>query len=547
MDSNTKAIPSGSILAIKCPPKIWRPKAPDLYVPIDYSNDIDDDLLIHAYENFGKSKTAYKSESWNPGSPRTDLIKYDAARDDDEIKSSFKINPDCSTEIRSRILSIIHKYWDCFCKRGVSRPILGFEFGIDTGASRPVCCRKPQYGFHEKSIIMDQVEALKKSGLIEECQGPWGSLIVLAPKPHQEHVENIDDFIWRMCVSYRKLNSVTKPFSYPIPRCDDAIDTLGPVGSAKLYFITLDARQGYHQIAVKKEDREKLAFFAPDDKKYTYRVMPFGPTNAPAYYTFMMRGFQEEWTILFIIKVRELAATNPAIRVDQNDTIFWSDEEVVYGAIFDVTKEEKVVHGSRSIIDDILLWCNIQSLLIVLLECVCEIFLKYRVSFRLDKCEFFMDRVEYVGHDITAEGNCPAKSKFNLVEDWKLPDSGESLHSFIGLINFYHRYIPYFEMKIKPLRRLEKVYRRSHIPLLAWTEETIRLFHQCKEDMTSSPVLQRYDPEKICVLKTDWSAEGMGWILLQPANDKEAQLAMKTLEETLKIINGEVMIIFSHL
>ena len=89
---------------------------------------------------------------------------------------------------------------------------------------------------------MDQVDALKMSGLIEECQGAWGNLIVLAPKPHQEHVENIVDFIWRMCVSYRRLNSVTKPFSYLIPRCDGAIDTLGGVGAVKLFFITLDAR-----------------------------------------------------------------------------------------------------------------------------------------------------------------------------------------------------------------------------------------------------------------------------------------------------------------
>ena len=55
------------------------------------------------------------------------------------------------------------------------------------------------------------------------CEGPWGSSIVLAAKPHQEHIKNIDDFVWRMCVSYRKLNAVTKLFELPIPRCDDVI------------------------------------------------------------------------------------------------------------------------------------------------------------------------------------------------------------------------------------------------------------------------------------------------------------------------------------
>ena len=86
------------------------------------------------------------------------------------------------------------------------------------------------------------------------------SMIVLAQKPHQEHITNISDFIWQMCVSYRKLNAVTKPFQFPIPRCDAAIAILG-CGADEIWIISLDARQGYHQVAVREEDREKLAFF----------------------------------------------------------------------------------------------------------------------------------------------------------------------------------------------------------------------------------------------------------------------------------------------
>ena len=46
---------------------------------------------------------------------------------------------------------------------------------------------------------------------------------MLAAKPHQEHIKDIDNFVLRMCVSYRKLNAISKPFEFPIPRCDDAI------------------------------------------------------------------------------------------------------------------------------------------------------------------------------------------------------------------------------------------------------------------------------------------------------------------------------------
>ena len=72
---------------------------------------------------------------------------------------------------------------------------------------------------------------------------------MLAPKPHQEHISNIDNFIWRMCVSCRALKKVTKPFEYPIPCCDDAI-TLILVGSNKIYIITVDSKQEYNQIVV---------------------------------------------------------------------------------------------------------------------------------------------------------------------------------------------------------------------------------------------------------------------------------------------------------
>ena len=74
---------------------------------------------------------------------------------------------------------------------------------------------------------MTQVDQLLNNKWIRRCGGPWGSMVVLAQKPHQEYIKVIEDFVWRLCVSYRRLNAVTKPFQFPIPRCDDAITILG--------------------------------------------------------------------------------------------------------------------------------------------------------------------------------------------------------------------------------------------------------------------------------------------------------------------------------
>jgi hypothetical protein len=175
---------------------------------------------------------------------------------------------------------MVHKYWDVFHEAGVRLPILGFEFTINTGGSQPVCCRKPNYGPRESAIILKQQDVLIANSWIRKCYGPWGSLIILVPKPHQEEVEKIEDFIWHMCCSYRKVNGVTLPFEYPIPRCEDAIEDFGD-SAGKLLFIGLNARSGYHQIAVRECDQDKLAFFLPDKEKWTWTVMPFGPRNAP--------------------------------------------------------------------------------------------------------------------------------------------------------------------------------------------------------------------------------------------------------------------------
>jgi hypothetical protein len=106
-----------------------------------------------------------------------------------------------------------------------------------------------------------------------------------------------------MCVSYHRLNQVTLPSEYPIPRCNDAINNFGD-SHGRLYFISLDTKTGYHQIGVCFADQTKLAFFGPDRKKYTFSVMPFGPCNAPAVYTCMMLIFRGEYVdpMIWLIK-----------------------------------------------------------------------------------------------------------------------------------------------------------------------------------------------------------------------------------------------------
>ena len=196
------------------------------------------------------------------------------------------------------VMQIINNNWDSFCVQGASRPMFDFDFFLDTGDSKPICYRQRVYCIHKQNIINTHIQILEENDWICDYESAWGSLLVLAPRPHQEGCTNINDIILRLCVSYRSLNGVTNIFEYPISRCSDNIEDFGDF-SGRISFIDLDARSGYHQIRVCKIGQEKLAFFKPNSTKKTFKVMTFGPKNAPAFYTAMMQFLWDNQLLLF--------------------------------------------------------------------------------------------------------------------------------------------------------------------------------------------------------------------------------------------------------
>ena len=98
-----------------------------------------------------------------------------------------------------------------------------------------------------------QIADLEANDIITDCEGSWGSLLLLATKPQQESCDDINTFVWRLCVSYRPLNRITLGFEFTIPRCADSIEDLGD-SRGSLSIVSLDTRSGYHQIRVRESD-----------------------------------------------------------------------------------------------------------------------------------------------------------------------------------------------------------------------------------------------------------------------------------------------------
>ena len=132
--------------------------------------------------------------------PRDDVVEFELQTDSAELEGNLRLNG-CPPELQPKIKEVITEYWDVFCERGLRRPIRGFSFQIDTGDAEPVCCKHHRYGPHESKVIDKLVDKLQDNGLIEDDDGPWGAIIVLAAKPHQEDVP-WDKYKWRLCVSY---------------------------------------------------------------------------------------------------------------------------------------------------------------------------------------------------------------------------------------------------------------------------------------------------------------------------------------------------------
>ncbi len=140
------------------------------------------------------------------------------------------------------------------------------------------------------------IAALEKVGHIRQIHdGRWLFKAALAAKPHQEHVIDINNFVWRFCVNYVPLNSATRIITYPISRCDSAVFI--EFGDSTWLWL-FDAPSGYHQFAVAKSSQEKLAFLGTDAIKWTYTVMPFGPTNGPATFINFIHDVDSQWKAL---------------------------------------------------------------------------------------------------------------------------------------------------------------------------------------------------------------------------------------------------------
>ena len=524
--------------------KPYRTPLPSKYKEPELPDVLEDSDWI--YRDFGKSLAKQREEL----PPRDDIIEFNEERDLAELMQNIKLDG-CPEELKPKVIETVKDFWDVFATEGLRKHIRGHEFHVDTANVAPVDCGPPRYGPQESRIINDTIKKMEQNDLIEDDDGPWGAMIVLAAKPHQGDV-HYKDYQWRLCVSFRRLNQVTRPFKFPIARCDDAVEGIDP--RAK-YYIALDMDSGYWQIAVNEQSRAKLSFYTPEGKK-RFTVMPMGATNASAVFTAMMHKFRAEWNELWSeldghlnddIKEWDKLADDALREHWQKDIAPDIDEATRAAGLCKepaVQMQSEILHpngcGAKLIMDDLLLYGRTADATFKYLHVVLTVLRKYRATLKLRKSKWFAKETEFVAIDVTGEGNKPAKSKFDTIKDLPAPATWYDLRMIIGLLGFYSKFIPNYEIEIAPWRHILaqqpkpgecSIKEENERMKAAWTPVEQRLFEDLKRLVTSGPTLDRPDPDRLIVVKTDWCCQGMGAVILQADSTAESLIEERRISK----------------
>ena len=335
------------------------------------------------------------------------------------------------------------------------------EHVIDTGNAHPVK-QAPRrvplaYTWEDKKAL----DKLLKQGCIRPSNSPWASPVVFVMKK---------DGSVRPCYDMRRVNELTVKDAFPLPRTEDCLDA---VAGAKL-FSTLDITSAYNQIPVREQDIPKTAFVTKYGL-FEHVTMPFGLCNAPATFQRLME-----------IALNGLQWSTCLIYLD--DVICFSSGSIVE-------------HADR-------------------LRLVPERIRSANLKLKPRKCSLFQTSVRFLGHVISGEGVLPNPENVQRLADWPVPKRVKNVRAFLGLGNYYRRFVKNYSQLVKPLTELTKKNR-----VFFWTDECQTAFDALKKHLLGPEIMAYPNGMGEFILDCDACDKSIGAVVSQRQDGQERVIA----------------------
>ena len=368
-------------------------------------------------------------------------------------------NSPLNSEEKQKLTDLIQQYADVFHKEGEPlgcTSVLKHSIKLVPNA-QPFRSMPYRMNPVQREEVSRQLRDMLDQGICSESDSPFSSPVLLVKK---------SDGSQRFVVDMRKLNSITVKDSFPLIRIDDALDSLG--GSK--YFATLDLFSGYWQCELDEESKP-LTGFTTFEGLFHFNRMAFGLCNAPSTFARLMSRVLKGGILW-------------------KKCLVYLDDVIIFAPAF----EEY-------------------------LKRIAEVLQRLRESnlkLKTKKCKFGQTRVKFLGHIVTPEGIITDPDKRKAIQNFPQPKRLKALRSFLGLTNYYARFVHRYREIARPLYRLT----RKHIPFI-WTQDCQEAFEKLKNVLQSPPVLAYPDFSKQFILETDCSNFAMGFVLSQEYDDRK--------------------------
>lgn len=319
-----------------------------------------------------------------------------------------------------------------------------------------------------------EFQSMMEQGICQPSKSPWASPL---------HVVKKKDGTLRICGDYRRLNAVTLPDRYPLPRIQDFTYKL----HGMKIFSKIDLKSAFFWIPMAEDDIMKTAITTPFGL-FEFTRMTFGLRNAPQTFQRFMH-------------------------------------EVLQG-----------LDCCFCFVDDLLVFSETEKLHENHLHLVLERLSKYGVGINIEKCKFGESKLNYLGYEVTSQGIKPTGERIEAILNFPKPTNIQELRRFLGMLNFYHDCLPkQAELQIELNKLLHNKKKKDKTPI-QWTNKLEASFEKCRQSISNATILTHpVSGAPLCIM-SDASDQSVGAVLQQKIDDVWRPLSFfsKKLSDTQK-------------